>query len=141
VTAIGSYRFPITAAISPGDHVNVLAWFKRTGGGSPNASINVRWAGAANSIDTGTFGIVPIASNDTWAFEVDAVILTSSSLSTFARYTRYGDGGFYGVGTYTPTGLNITPDLLVEFTAGGCGGGDTIQLLGAKITLSKGGSL
>lgn len=141
VAPIGSYQFPASANIAPGDHINVLAWFKHTGGDSTTPYINVRWAGVANSVDTPNFGNVPISANDTWAMEVDAVILSTSSLATFTRYARYGTSGLYGGGTYTPTGLTIPANLLIEFTGAGCSGGDTMQLVGARIMLSKGGSL
>jgi hypothetical protein len=140
ITPIGSYQFPATANISPGDHINVVAWFKHTGS-STNPFINIRWAGTANSIDTGNLGYIAMAFNDTWAMEVDAVILSGTSLATYTRYMRYGSGGYYGGGTFVPNGLNIPSNLLIEFTAGGCSGGDTVQLIGSKITLTKAGSL
>jgi len=141
LTAIGSYQFPASADISPGDQINVDAYFRHTGGAGSPIRVDIRFAGASNVSDIGNWGsAIYVGGNAGMGFKVKTSVVSGSILAHFAEWQRDTGGAFSSISPYH-TGLVIPANLLIEFIASGCSNGDAIELVGATITLHKAASL
>jgi hypothetical protein len=141
LTAIGSYQFPASADIAPGDQISVDAYFKRTGASGSPIRVDVRYAGSSYVSDAGNWGApIYMGGNFGMAFRINTSVVSSSVLAHFAMWQRDSGGGFNSIAPYH-TNLVVPANLLIEFVASGCSNGDTVELRGATITLHKAASL
>lgn len=130
---LASYQFPAIASVGAGDSIEITAWFQKTGTSTPAISVRV----------DGTYGNSPSTlgnltmSSPLYMVHVQGLVLSSSSIA-YSVLDASDTGTAALKGTAVVTGAAITATPLVEFRASGCMGTDTVQVLGAVITLSKG---
>jgi len=130
-TTIGSYQFPAAANVGVGDSFEIAVWFQKTGASTPAVSVTVDGGPTATSS--------LVMSSALYSVQVRGLVLASSSVVySIAAKT---DAGLSPLNAASVSGSAISATPLVAFVASGCSGTDTIQVLGAVVTLSKGASL
>jgi hypothetical protein len=135
--SLASYRFPASASVGAGDSISVTVWFQKTGVASTPA-INIVIDGTYAN-DPGDLGAVTMGSS-VYSMYTTSIVLSGSSITYNTGVSRNA-GGLVFAAAPLFTGATITSTPLVDFRASGCSGGDTIQVVGAVITLSKAASL
>ena len=130
-TTIASYQFPAAANVGVGDSFEVSVWFQKTGASTPAISVTVD--GAASTTSS------LVMSSALYSVQVRGLVLAPSSV--VYSITAKTDAGLSPLNGASVSGSAISSTPLVEFRASGCSGTDTIQVLGAIVTLSKGANL